>query len=59
MDDLAAARTIVERTGALAACRRRANALLKQAEQSCQAIPDAAARNLLLEWIHTLVKRNR
>ena len=59
MDDLAAARAIVERTGALAACRRRANALLKHAEHSCQAVPDAAARNLLLEWIHTLVKRNR
>ena len=55
--DIADARTIVERTGALASCRRRANTLVKQAEKPFQSIPDDLARNHLIAWLNTLVKR--
>ena len=56
--DIAAVRAIVERTGALASCRRRANTLVKQAEKACQTVSDETVRKLLLCWLDTLVKRN-
>ena len=58
-EDVAFARNLVEHTGALADCRRRANTLVKQAEKACQTVSDETARKLLLCWLDTLVKRNR
>ena len=57
--DIEDARAIVERTGALTTCRRRANVLIRQAKLACKAVPDELARQALLSWIDSLVKRSR
>ena len=58
-EDVAFARSLVERTGALAACQRRANTLVRQAEKACQTVPGEVVRKLLLAWLNSLVKRKK
>ena len=56
--DIEDARAIVEHTGALATCRRRANFMIRQAKLACKAVPDELARQALFSWIDSLVKRS-
>ena len=58
-EDVAFARSLVERTGALAACQRRANTLVRQAEKAFQSISDDLVRNHLIAWLNSLVKREK